>query len=290
MWYIAGTIPEPDLGLEHGLCRVQGQNLLLPSGKSVPIARGTATLVAATTAACLALGIDPPAVVLGGDRGKGDGSRLVYQHLIEHCADLHPRGISFHYLFPDVDWHNRVLLALQALPVAPVLVADAGFMYVAKMSGYADAYTLFTPDKGELAFLADERAPHPFYTRGFLLAVDDDVPALYARAKQHGNCPANLLIKSNVDYIVAAGSIVAQVDAPCVPAMEAIGGTGDLVTALVTAFLMQGRDVLSASLAAARLNRLLAAYVQPTPATQVGELVQALPELLAQQQENLFVL
>ena len=46
----------------------------------------------------------------------------------------------------------------------PTLVADAGFMYVAKMSGYADAYDLFTPEAGELAILADEKAPHPFYT------------------------------------------------------------------------------------------------------------------------------
>jgi ADP-dependent NAD(P)H-hydrate dehydratase / NAD(P)H-hydrate epimerase len=288
MWYIAGTVPELDCALELGLCQVQGQSLVLPSGKQVPIARGTPTLVAATLLACAALGIAAPAVVLAADKGKGDGSRLVYKHLSEHAAAMQPQGITFHYLFPDVDWHNRVLLAMQALPTAPLLVADAGFMYVAKMSGYADAYTVFTPDKGELAFLADERAPHPFYTRGFLLEADDDVPALYARAKKHGNCPANLLIKGSVDYIVAAGSIVAQVSEPSVPAMEAIGGTGDLVTALVTTFLMQGRGLQSALLAAARTNRLLAAHVQPTPATQVGELVQALPAVLALQQKSIF--
>jgi len=45
------------------------------------------------------------------------------------------------------------------------LIADAGFMYAAKMSGQASKYDLFTPDVGELAFLADEEAPHLFYTR-----------------------------------------------------------------------------------------------------------------------------
>ena len=76
-------------------------------------------------------------------------------------------------------------MAAQALAVPPIMVADAGFMYVAKMSGYADAYDLFTPDLGELAFLADEKAPHPFYTRGFLLAREDDVPPLLQRALEH---------------------------------------------------------------------------------------------------------
>jgi hypothetical protein len=32
----------------------------------------------------------------------------------------------------------------------------------------AAQFDLFTPDVGELAFLADEEAPHPFYTRGFI--------------------------------------------------------------------------------------------------------------------------
>ena len=110
-------------------------------------------------------------------------------------------------------------MATQALAVPPVMVADAGFMYVAKMSGYADAYDLFTPDLGELAFLADEKAPHPFYTRGFLLAREDDVPPLLQRALEHGNCPKNLIIKGSKDYIVVDGRVIATVDAPSVPAM-----------------------------------------------------------------------
>ena len=133
-----------------------------------------------------------------------------------------------------MDWHNRLLLAVRELENAPLMVADAGFMYVAKMSGYADAYELFTPDVGELAFLADEKAPHPFYTRGFLLAEEQNIPVLLARAQEHGNCPANLIIKGKADHIIHEGRLHAVVDSPSVPAMECIGGTGDIVTGLVT--------------------------------------------------------
>lgn len=183
-------------------------------------------------------------------------------------------GITFHYLFPDVDWHNRVLLAVQDLPRPPLLVADAGFMYVAKMSGYADSYDLFTPDAGEMAFLADEDAPHPFYTRGFLLATEDDIPALIARAHSHGNCARHLIVKGSTDHVVCGQQIISSIDKPALAAMEAIGGTGDMVTGTVTGLLAMGHPLPEACQQAVRLCRLLAQVAKPTPATQVGELLQ----------------
>jgi ADP-dependent NAD(P)H-hydrate dehydratase / NAD(P)H-hydrate epimerase len=60
--------------------------------------------------------------------------------------------LVFHYLQPDVNWHNRVLFAVEEMDRRPVLIADAGFMYAAKMSGQSSQYDLFTPDIGELAF------------------------------------------------------------------------------------------------------------------------------------------
>ena len=171
-------------------------------------------------------------------------------------------------------------MAVQALAAPPVMVADAGFMYVAKMSGYADAYDLFTPDLGELAFLADEKAPHPFYTRGFLLAQEDDVPPLLQRARDHGNCSKNMIIKGSKDYIVLDGQITATVDAPSVASMECIGGTGDLVTGLATAFLCAGACMAEACTAAARMARLLAQHCAPNPGTQIGALIEKLPEAL----------
>ncbi|MBQ3060484.1 MAG: sugar kinase [Desulfovibrio sp.] len=297
MWLIVGTVPDVDFalsreGLERAPC-VEGHALHLPDGRTLPVQRGTAALAATAILTCMTRGVRPPALLLAGDTGRGDGSREAYAWLETHLASLAMsvgglNGLTFHYLFPDVDWHNRVLLAVQALARRPLLVADAGYMYVAKMSGYADAYDLFTPDLGELAFLADEKAPHPFYTRGFLLAEDRDLPALLQRAQAHGNCPPNLVIKAAADHIVCDGRLLATVSEPCVPAMECIGGTGDLVTGLVTAFLAEGMPLCRAILGAARAARLLAARCQPTPATQISELIVCLPQLLQAAGQSLF--
>ena len=290
MWYIVGTVPDPDFalctaGLE-GSSTVADGLLHLPDGQAVPVQRGTAALAATAILACEVLSVAPPRLLLAGDPGSGAGSRAIYAWLEQNIAQISPTGLTFHYLFPDQDWHNRVLMAVQDLPKRPIMVADAGFMYVAKMSGYADAYDLFTPDLGELAFLADEKAPHPFYTRGFLLAQEDDVPPLLLRALEHGNCPKNMIIKGSKDYIVLDGQIAATVDAPSVASMECIGGTGDLVTGLATAFLCGHANMDSASMgesctAAARMARMLAQHCAPTPGTQIAELIEKLPEALA---------
>ena len=284
MWCIVGTLPDPDFALSpaglEGPSTVAGGLLHLPDGQAVPVQRGSAALAATAILASEVLGVAPPRLLLAGDPGSGAGSRAIYAWLEQNLAHLAPTGLTFHYLFPDLDWHNRVLMAAQALATRPVMVADAGFMYVAKMSGYADAYDLFTPDLGELAFLADEKAPHPFYTRGFLLAREDDVPPLLQRALEHGNCPKSLIIKGSKDYIVLDGQVSATVDTPSVASMECIGGTGDLVTGLATAFLCASANMGEACTAAARVARLLAEYCAPNPSTQIGELIEKLPEAL----------
>ena len=195
MWIIVGSLPDPDFALctphvaPTPAAVIENDSLVLRDGRAVPVERGTAALAAACIAACTALHLSPPELALAGDTGSGDGSRTLYAMLTERLAALRPQGIMFHYLFPDVDWHNRVLMAAQALAPRPLLLADAGFMYVAKMSGYAAEYDLFTPDVGELAFLADEKAPHPFYTRGFLLQNDHDIPPLLERIRANGQSP-----------------------------------------------------------------------------------------------------
>ena len=305
MWIIAGTLPDADLPLTLARVEVQGHSLLLhrmedaladavppavpverggavsvERDAAVPVERGTAALAAAAWHCCRRLNVEPPLLLVAGDQGNGAGSRAVYAYLVEHLARLRPLGLTFHYLFPDVDWHNRVLMAVEALEQRPLLVADAGFMYVAKMSGYADSYDLFTPDIGEMAFLADEKAPHPFYTRGFLLEHEENVPALLARAREHGNVARHLIIKGSTDHVAAPHGIFATVSEPGVPAMEAIGGTGDLVTGLATGFLCGGLPVDQASLMAVKTNRQVAVLAHPTPATQLAELVEVLPRAL----------
>ncbi len=285
MWLIMGTSPQvPEGEVIYGKYTLNGATVVGPDGSALRLERGIETLATAAALVCQHLGHDAPYILCGGDKGKGDGSRAVYAHLVENIATLQPKGITFHYLFPDVDWHNKVLMAVdeygENTHERPTLVADAGFMYVAKMSGYADAYDLFTPDAGEMAFLADELAPHPFYTRGFLLDKPESIDELLDRAINHGNVAKNLIIKGTTDYIVHNGKIENTVYEPSVPTMEAIGGTGDLVTGLVTGLLACGFAMEKACLVAAQCNREVAALVQPTPATQVHELTPRLCEAL----------
>ena len=180
-----------------------------------------------------------------------------------------------------MDWHGRVLLAIEQMTRPPVLIADAGFMYAAKMSGQAGRYDCFTPDLGELAFLADEQAPHPFYTRGFILHESNRADDLIERAYRHDNAAIHLLVKGATDAIVARGRVVDRVDAPSTPAMEAIGGTGDTLTGLLAALCAAGHDLVPAASLAARANRLCGALARPTPASPVSELIAAIPRALA---------
>lgn len=283
-WLIVGTVPDEGFGLVQGPCVWDAakpkEDRLAVDGTPVPVRRGTPALLAAACAACAALGIAPPLALLAGDAGRGQGSARAYAWLAEHLAGLAPRGLTFHYLFPDLAGHDKVLFAALGLPQRPLLVADAGFMYAAKMSGQAREYDLFTPDAGELAFLADELAPHPFYTRGFLLGPQADTRQLIRRAWEGGGAAKHLLVKGSTDFVVRGGEILAEVPGPQAPAMEAIGGTGDTLTGMVTALLMAGRDMPQACRIAALANRLLGQLARPTPATPVAELVPHIAEAL----------
>jgi len=278
-WLIVGTVPRADFPLTWGCYALNGRTLVI-DGLSVNVARGTPALMATVATAAAVLGVDAPEVLLAGDVGKGCGSRELYAHLVDHLDQVNHAGLTFHYLLPDVFWHNKILWGLEERPVRPILVADAGFMYVAKMSGFASHYDLFTPDAGEMAFLADENAPHPFYTRGFLLQDEDRVPELIARSHAGGNAARHLLVKGKKDYVASDGTIVAEIDAPDVPAMEPIGGTGDSVTGLVTALLACGMDMVPACRTAALANRYLGLLADPTPAFGVADLLPFLPRAL----------
>ncbi len=212
----------------------------------------------------------------------GGGSRLLYEHLVQILPHREFKVLCFHYLQPDVDWHNRVLFAIQDMQPRPLLIADAGFMYVAKMSGQAGEYDLFTPDVGELAFLADESAPHPFYTRGFILHENNNVPDLISRAYAHQNASRYLLVKGETDYLADSQGIVASIAEPRIEALEAIGGTGDTLTGIVAALAGKGLGLEAAALLAARVNRRAGLLASPTPATQVPEIIGHIPRALAE--------
>lgn len=281
MLAVVGTIPVEDFPLVSGEVRLENDTLSL-EGRSLPVNRGTPALLAATIAAGRVLGNPPPFAYLVGDIGRGKGSRWLYEYLTKHLSKEVFRVVTFHYLLPDVDWHNRVLFAVEEMKSKPVLIADAGFMYAAKMSGQAGAYDLFTPDAGEMAFLADEEAPHPFYTRGFILHEENRVPELITRSYEHDNAARCLLVKGKRDYIANREGILATVDEPLVEALEPVGGTGDTVTGIVSALVASGMGVEEAALLAARVNRLAGLYANPTPATQVIGLIRHIPRAMAE--------
>ncbi len=280
MLAVVGTIPDADLPLLAGPVELSGPGLLL-QGHRLEVTRGTAALLAAACVCLQTLRRPPPYGILVGDIGLGQGSERLYEYLATHLAEHHFSAIAFHYILPLVDWHNRVFLALEELTPRPCLIADAGFMYVAKMSGFAPEYDLFTPDAGELAFLADEEAPHPFYTRGFILHQDNRVPELITRAYAHDNASRYLLVKGRVDYLAQQEGILATVAEPHIEALEAIGGTGDTLTGIVSALIAAGLQVPEAAVLAARINRLAGALARPTPATSISEIIGRLPEALS---------
>lgn len=279
MLAIVGTVPVEEFPMLAGEVEL-GKDWLILDKMRIPINRGTPALLAATIAAGEVLGNPRPFAYLVGDIGTGKGSRRLYDHLTRHLLKAAFEVVTFHYLQPDVDWHNRVLFALEEMKPKPVLIADAGFMYAAKMSGQAGSYDLFTPDAGEVAFLADEEAPHPFYTRGFILHEDNRVPELIKRAYEHDNAARILLVKGRRDYIASREGILATVEEPVVEALEPVGGTGDTVTGIVSALVASGMGVEDSALLAAKVNRLAGLYANPTPATQVLDMIRQIPRAL----------
>jgi NAD(P)H-hydrate repair Nnr-like enzyme with NAD(P)H-hydrate dehydratase domain len=164
-----------------------------------------------------------PYAYLAGDTGTGKGSERLYRHMTDTLPQTAFQTITFHYLQPIIEWHKRLHAVIGTLNPRLLLIADAGFMYAAKMSGEAFLYDLFTPDVGELAFLADEEAPHPFYTRGFILHEENRVPDLIARAYKYNNAARYLLVKGKKDYLADKNGIIETVDNPVEEVLEAIG-------------------------------------------------------------------
>jgi len=277
---IVGTVPDRQFPLIHGKTRWADGHIRI-NDRSISVNRGTPALLGAALKASECINGPEIYAFLVGDVGRGDGSRKLYRFLEQHLPNFDFQVLTFHYLQPDVDWHNKVLFAIETMRRRPILIADAGFMYAAKMSGQACSYDFFTPDVGELAFLADEQAPHPFYTRGFILHQNNKVTDLIRLAYRHRNAAAHLLVKGKLDYIVHENQVVETVDHPSFPAMEAIGGTGDSLTGLLTVLCGAGFKLTDAAVSAAKANRRTGRYVDLNPATQVSELIDKIPQALS---------
>ncbi len=285
MLLAAGTVPLKNLDVLAGRA-VLVDGLIAVQGQALPVTRGTAALIAAMCVVCRHVGLEAPLSVISGDIGTGEGSARLYQYLKKAIPDAHPHVVALHYIMPNWYHHDEVFQAIRAMKRKPVLIADAGFMYAAKISGFAPEYDVFTPDLGELAFLADGEAPHPFYTRGFIFHKEDKVEDLIAMAYQDENAARHLLVKGKEDYICQQGKVLYRIGEPNVPALEAIGGTGDTITGIGAALVHKGLPVAEALRIAAAANRVAGRLADSTPATQIGEIIEKIPEALDEVMEK----
>jgi len=279
MFGIVGTVPESDFPMISDMVVLEGDQIIF-GNKRVAVNRGTPAMIAAAVKTLEHMNKPNPICYLVGDIGDGEGSKHLYRYLVDHLPDSSLKILAFHYFQPIVSLFKRTVEAIEKMPIRPTLIADAGIMYVAKMGGDASFFDLFTPDAGELAYLADEEAPHPFYTRGFILQDENLVPDLIKRAYQHNNASSYLLVKGEKDHVANREGIIEIIDSPDIETLEPIGGTGDTLTGVVSALIASGMDIESACAKAAKVNRLAGSYANPTPATQVYEIIKQIPRAL----------
>lgn len=282
MMLIAGTIPFKDLPLVTGEVQAKGNDLVV-EGHRIPCTQGTGALISAALATTDYLKLDPPHVLIAGDIGKGEGSRLIYEYLSQNLRRISPDVLALHYILPDMAQMRRVCEATERCPRKPVMIADAASMYVAKAAGLASKFDIFTPDATEMAFLADPDATHPAYIARHLFDTDvTKMPELVATAYDLKSTAGLLLVKGSVDYIVKDGEILDTITEPDVPALEAIGGTGDTITGLVSALVYAELEPHEAAIIAARANRMAGRFAQATPATKIWQVIEQFPAVFAE--------
>ncbi|KUG02477.1 hypothetical protein ASZ90_020109 [hydrocarbon metagenome] len=280
MLLIAGIIPQADAPLIYGTAARQG-SLLSIEGNDIPYGQGTAAMISAALAMTEYLQIDPPRVIIAGDIGRGNGSRLIYQYLIENLAEIKPGVLALHYWMPDLELMRDLYEQVQLLDPRPILIADAASMYAAKAVGLAPGFDVFTPDLSEIAFLADAEAIHPAYIDKHLFESCDvsSVPELITEAYRNQGAAKFLLVKGKSDHIADKNGIRSSIHGPDVPELECIGGTGDTITGMCAALIHSGLDIEFALELSAQANRLAGALKPTTPATRIEEIIARLPEV-----------
>lgn len=279
MILLVGAIPIRDLPLSLSRISLCEQGVII-NGRVLDIDRGTATVLTVVCTICQEFGLENPMALVAGDMGTRDGSMKIYDYLAENLSELDVSVLTFHYIMPDIKKNKEVLEKIGSMKKRPVLIADAGSMYVAKAGGDSSYYDVFTPDVGEVAYLADEKAPHPTYTRGFIFHLEDDVPELIRRAYESKNAAHILFVKGEVDYICQDGEILEKISEPNIEELEPIGGTGDTITGMISGLIYAGKSPIEACRIAGRVNRRAGELSNPTPATQIKDIIKYIPAAL----------
>ena len=281
MLLLVGTMPIEDMPLTYGPCKYQGDKLTIGDYtlESEYVTIGTAAMISAASATCQALGIDEPHAVVIGDTGMGEGSLKLFKFLNDEVVNLKPEVLTIHYILPTREQFIKLVETVENMEKKPFFIADAGALLNAKAIGLSKKFDLFTPDPGELSFLADQDAAHPAYVQHFIFEVDNtDVARLSKEAYEHGDTPRYMVVKAAIDHIIVDGEVVGVVKEPLVPALEAIGGTGDTITGIVSALIFSGLEPSDACMKAAQINRFMGDLASPTPATGIAKLIQHIPE------------
>lgn len=282
MIVLIGTVPH-ETGVYVGATAVEGEDLRVDD-VLFPVERGTAAMAAACAQVCRHYGRPAPVAIFGGDVGDGRGTDLMFAAVNESLERYDPDVIALHYLYPKIRYGQPFLDKVDSLPRRPLLIADAGGMYLMKTIGRAARCDVFTPDQGELLFLADELAPHPLYVRRELAGKSFDADTLVRTAVSHGNVPRTIVVKGEIDVVYRDGVRIAECRVPVIPAMEAIGGTGDTITGMLATLHSRGDP--DADEKALILNRLIGQRIGCTPATQIKEFIAAIPAVLADYEKD----
>lgn len=280
MFAIMGTLPFYEMGLKRGKAIFEGDSLKIGNLELIPTL-GTSAMVASACVTCEALNLEPPYFTTAGDIGDGKRSKELYDYVATELAMLDVRVLAMHYIMPDIPGMTKILDSLEEKRKGMTLIADAGAMYAAKAAGLAQRIDIFTPDAGEMAYLADPKATHPAYVEHLLFELDaSEVVTLIKKSYESGNTPKLLLVKGPVDYIVEEGKVVETIDEPSVSAMEAIGGTGDSLTGILSALIYGGYEMVDACIKAARINRIAGKLAGPDPATSISYIIAKIPDAL----------
>jgi len=277
MMLLAGTIPNKDMPLTLGQVKLDN-GLLMADNQRFPRFQGTAAMISAALATTSYLKLEPPKVLVIGDIGDGQGSRKLFKYLIDNIDELAPDFFVMHYCLPIMALMKQLCKAIGDSKKRPFMIADAGAMYAAKGAGLASEFDIMTPDPSEIAFLADPKATHPAYIAEHLVQCDSSkIPEQIQAAFKNKSAAKLLLVKGKTDYIASDSTILETINEPDIPALEAIGGTGDTVTGLVSAFVYAGLEPYEAAIVATKTNRMAGKFAQPTPATKVSQIVDQFP-------------
>jgi len=283
--FVVATYPVSGGPVLEGPVTLEPDGSLVIDGTRVPTSQGTSAMLGAACQVTKHLGTPPPHALVAGDIGRGDGTRAVYEQLVDSCRHTEPSVIAFHYMQPIMALMRRAIDELAEAAPETTIMADAGGMYAAKAAGLAPRFELMTPDVGEVGFLADPCVTHPAYVSQYLFGTNGFDPVALAReAHETGGSSRVLLVKGVRDHIAEEGEVVEVVENPCVPELEAIGGTGDTITGLAAAFMGAGFPTVDAAVCASRANRAAGVAMGAKPDHRASDLVSHLPDVF---RENL---